>query len=228
MERRVVMTVVAAAAAVAVLVLAASSGRLQIWDKPGSVSISIPAATVAAPTAAVATASMGADRATEEVRGNLGAIVDVTMIVLLVAGLIALAIYLWRRWRHLLNRESNQGADFDVLPDISKAISGDAAAQFAALAGGTPRNAIVACWLRLEGAIASAGITPNPAETSAELTARVVATYSVDESAIGTLSALYREARFSEHELGEDVRTAAIVALQAVHQDLQTISGTAS
>lgn len=228
MERRVVMTVVAAAAAVAVLVLAASSGRLPIWDKPGSATISVPAETFSLPTAAVATASMGADRATEEVRGNLGAIVDVTMIVLLVAGLVALGIYLWRRWRHLLNRESNQLAEFDILPDVSKAISRDAAAQFAVLAGGTPRNAIVACWLRLEDAIASAGITPHPAETSAELTARVLAMYSVDESAISTLCALYREARFSEHDLGEDVRAAAIAALQAVHHDLQTISGTAS
>jgi hypothetical protein len=42
----------------------------------------------------------------------------------------------------------------------------------------------------------------------------------VDPGSIGRLAALYREARFSGHPLGEDARTAAEAALRQLHQDL--------
>ena len=44
---------------------------------------------------------------------------------------------------------------------------------------------------------------------------------------IAELSALYREARFSEHELGEEHRERAEAALRALHQDLARILHTA-
>jgi len=53
------------------------------------------------------------------------------------------------------------------------ALTADAPVQLAALQEGTPRNAIVACWLRLEKAAGQAGVARHPAETSTEFTARV-------------------------------------------------------
>jgi hypothetical protein len=51
---------------------------------------------------------------------------------------------------------------------------------------------------------------------------RVLATHHVDPVAIARLAALYREARFSDHPMGEDARRAAIDALDDVHDGLRT------
>jgi hypothetical protein len=48
-------------------------------------------------------------------------------------------------------------------------------------------------------------------------------TLDLDPRAIGELSHLYREARFSEHELDETARTTARSALQQLHSDLQEL-----
>ena len=76
----------------------------------------------------------------------------------------------------------------------------------AALQHGSPRNAIVECWLRLETAVVDAGVRRDPADTSTELTMRVLATRHVDPAAIASLAALYRGGRFSDHAMGEDDR----------------------
>ena len=41
-----------------------------------------------------------------------------------------------------------------------------------------------------------------------------------DSSAVSRLAALYREARFSDHELTEEHRAAAVAALEAIHAGL--------
>jgi hypothetical protein len=97
----------------------------------------------------------------------------------------------------------------------------DEAAQFDALADGEPRNAIVACWLRLEDDVAAAGWPRHAAETSAEYTTRVLAAVGLDGEAVTALAALYREARFSTHTLGEADRSRATAALRAVHGSLR-------
>jgi hypothetical protein len=79
----------------------------------------------------------------------------------------------------------------------------------------------VACWLRLEQVIAAAGFPRHRSETSAEFTVRVLKVLDVDPRAISALARLYREARFSTHELGEDARTTAESALLRLHEDLQ-------
>ena len=71
-----------------------------------------------------------------------------------------------------------------------------------------------------------AGVRRNPADTSTELTERVLATCHVEPAAIAALAALYREARFSDHEMGEDARRAAIEALDAVHDSLRSATPT--
>ncbi|MGA9276194.1 DUF4129 domain-containing protein, partial [Ilumatobacter sp.] len=94
------------------------------------------------------------------------------------------------------------------------------AVQRAALLDGAPRNAIVRCWMQLERDVAAAGLRRDPADTSLEFTERVLARYAVDSSAIEELAARYREARFSDHELVEDDRQAALMALDRLHRTL--------
>ncbi len=108
-----------------------------------------------------------------------------------------------------------------MLPDVQAALAEAADEQRQELLTGTPRNAIVACWVRLEDVVERAGLPRDRAETSTEFTARVLSTYVVDRSAIDTLAALYREARFSSHELSEPHRQRAIAALDELHTQLR-------
>jgi hypothetical protein len=89
---------------------------------------------------------------------------------------------------------------------------------------GEPRNAIVAAWLGLETSAAATGLPRLPAETSTEYTERVIGVWPVDAHRLGDLAALYREARFSVHELGEDHRQRAIADLRVLVADLDRVA----
>lgn len=152
----------------------------------------------------------------------IAAIVRVLLVVTVFATVIALLVTAWRKRPRLRWRGRLTSDDFDVLPDVAAAVVEQAAAQRAALLDGTPRNAIVRCWLQLEGDVAAVGLDRDPADTSLEFTERVLARYTVDPEAITDLATLYREARFSDHPLDESNRQAALDALDRLHHTLQT------
>ena len=116
---------------------------------------------------------------------------------------------------------------FEVLPEerAAQALAADAAARLEAVEQGEVRNGIVRCWARLEDAVAEAGLPRARHETSAEFTVRVLHALDLDPHAIGELARLYREARFSEHELGEDSRARARESLLALERDLAVVRG---
>jgi len=148
----------------------------------------------------------------------------------LAVAMVVTTIVLWRtrptfeRWRRRRARDDS----FVVLADVAATVDAGADAQRTALGRGTPRNAIVECWLLLEHAVADAGVARRPADTAAELTERVLADHHVDASALASLAALYREARFSDHEMDESSRSAAIDALDAVHDSLRRARSTST
>ena len=96
----------------------------------------------------------------------------------------------------------------------------DADEQFELLLGGEPRNAIVACWDRFEEQAERVHASRKDWETSSEFTLRLLEAVSADAAAVSRLEALYREARFSEHEIDESRREAAVEALRAIHASL--------
>ncbi len=151
----------------------------------------------------------------------LDAMLRVLFTIVGTATIIAILILAWRERPRLRWRRRKKGSgDFEVLPDVATAVVDEAEAQRAALLSGAPRNAIVQCWLRLEQDVASVGLVRREADTSAEFTERVLATYAVDSRAIHDLAALYREARFSQHPLGETARAEALDALDRLHTAL--------
>lgn len=79
---------------------------------------------------------------------------------------------------------------------------------------GSPRNAIVAAWVRLEQAVEGDRFPHRPEETPSELVERALASYRLDADAIGRLAALYREARFSRHPVTEEHRAEAAACLR--------------
>lgn len=152
-------------------------------------------------------------------------IVGVLVLAVLVLGVFVAArdrqAWSWTlpRWR----RRSLRTRDSTVLPEVNPSpIKIDVDAARTALLTGPPRNAIVACWMHLEADAENVGLQRLPAETSAEYARRVVAASSVSPEPINDLAELYREARFSSHELGDAHRGEANDALARVIDGLLT------
>ena len=96
----------------------------------------------------------------------------------------------------------------------------DADEQDALLRDGEPRNAIVAAWSRFEVQGERAGVGRLASETSSEYAIRILDLVSADTGAVNRLAGLYREARFSEHEMTEEHRTEALDALAGLRRSL--------
>ena len=152
-------------------------------------------------------------------------------IALLVAGLAWLLVRLgrhaWERWQQRRRPPPvDDEVDFDPLTAprrVADEIARDATTQRHVLEQGSTRNAIVACWSRFEEQAAEAGVRRRPWETSAEFTLRVLDLVEAEGSAVTQLAELFREARFSEHPLGEPHRAEALAALDAIHAGLGTL-----
>jgi hypothetical protein len=121
-------------------------------------------------------------------------------------------------------RRRKRRVEFEVLPatpeQAAEEMVRDADQQLALLREGSPRNGIVACWHRFEVQAEAVGIGREPWETSAEFTLRVLDLVSADERAVAELSVLYREARFSDHDIDESARSSAVDALERIHRGL--------
>jgi hypothetical protein len=159
--------------------------------------------------------------------------VGVALMALLVVGIVTLMFLARGERRPVPDRperedeeeDGQEGADWDglVLAELANA----AAEQLDGLRHGSPRNAIVACWLRLQQAASEAGMRTRSWETSQEYTVRALHRLRLDPPAINTLSSLYREARFSEHEMSESHRDEALAALTRLAAQLPATSSKA-
>jgi hypothetical protein len=85
---------------------------------------------------------------------------------------------------------------------------------------GTATDAVIACWVALEDASASAGIARDPSETPAEFTVRVLGVGGISEPQLVRLGELYREARYSTHGSTEPARAEARAALLRLRDEL--------
>ena len=144
-------------------------------------------------------------------------------LLLVMAGLL-----LWLLWGSVERRRRRRRtpgfapSDLDAFDvDLERRLVDVVQAQLADLASGTPRNAVVACWLALQEAVGDTGLYRDPAMTSAEFTQEVLGAFALDEDAIRRLSALYREARFSSHAITEQHRDAAAGALLTLSAELR-------
>ena len=218
-DRRTAGMLAIVAAAFVVLGLAASGPAVRVWTEP-------------APTPGTpASRSPSAPRDTWDItmpepRGDGGSgdwLVDAEVVVgvALALSIIALIVATARRWRPRAPRRRRAVTFPPFLPAQPGDVELDVEAQLTALASGSPRNAIVACWLQMEDDVSDAGLPRRPAETSTEYTTRVLGAAAIVPAPVRELAALYREARFSRHELTDEHRARALAALRAIHADLE-------
>ena len=113
-------------------------------------------------------------------------------------------------------------------PAPDEAADATAAPLAAALAAGgralhedsDPRAAIIGCYAAMERSLADAGSPPRLADTPAEVLGRATASGLVRSAWAGTLTGLFRRARYSSHPMTEADRAAAIGALAQMQSDL--------
>ena len=108
---------------------------------------------------------------------------------------------------------------------LAHALSEDQDRQRALLEQGSPRNGIVQCWHRFEELAGEAGLGRKAWETPGEFALRLLTTVQADEDAAYRLTRLYREARFSHHDLDESARDEALEALVTIHLGLADRTG---
>ena len=216
-----------AAIAMAVMVLGASSGTISIWTNP-QVEIEHPAIDTDGE-AAAAPAPLTPDLNVGSLPAWVGTTIEifawVAIAIMLASTLIAASRLQW--WAPIRGFRQRILPSWwrmpDPLPDVPETVLYvDLDAALTVLTSGEPRNAIVACWMRLEQDAATMGFARLEAETSSEYVARVVTAASVDPGPITELGALYREARFSLHDLDDTHRTNAVHALGGVVAALRT------
>lgn len=83
-----------------------------------------------------------------------------------------------------------------------------------------PRRAVIACYARMEGALAAVGLPRRPHETPFELLARVLERWKVAEPHAERLTTHFERAMFSPRSVDEPTRQEALEALHAVQADL--------
>jgi len=222
-DRRVALTVIAGTLIAVLLVAITTSESVPLAERAPTLPFDLPEIDLAEPTPSTLAPEPGGSPGGRSSRQSTE-LISYLQNLLLLGVLAVIGLGIKRAWQHrpeLLWRPTRRRRDFVMLEQVAASITAEAEAQRAALERGEARNAIVACWSRLEHLVAAVGFEPDPADTSAEFTARVLTAYDVDPVAIDNLSTLYREARFSTHTMGEPERASALVALDAIHAGLR-------
>ena len=84
-----------------------------------------------------------------------------------------------------------------------------------------PRRAVIAAYARLERVLARHGLPRRSSEAPLEYLVRMLADVAVTPVAARRLTALFERAKFSQHEVGVEMKEEAIEALETVRDDLR-------
>jgi hypothetical protein len=138
------------------------------------------------------------------------------LVVFAVIAVAAFALTLYRRRRPADLAFSKPAPD----PDPEPLAGAVAAGEQALLAEPDPRTAIIGCYAAMERSLADAGSPAEAADTPAEVLAKATAGGLVRSGWAGTLTGLFRRARYSSHPMTEADRATALGALAQVRADL--------
>jgi hypothetical protein len=200
-------------------------GRVLEGEGPGRIVLDTPTTSDTAPTGEPGLEPLPPPERREPslLLAVVAVVLQVAALGVLLVGLFLAVRWLWDLRLRIRRRVPTPEVEFDVVeaPErVAEAVVRDAADQRLLLLSGTPRNGIVACWNRFEVQAAAVGVPRRPWETSSEYTLRILDLARADTHAVAALAELFREARFSEHELGEPERRRAVALLDEIHASL--------
>lgn len=131
----------------------------------------------------------------------------------------------WRRVQQLPQAQQEEPRDDEGdAPDAAVLGSAVRAGEAALTTAADPRMAIIACYEAMEAVLTEHGSARNESDTPTEFLDRAVGAGLIRSDAAGTLTDLFREARFSRHPLGERDREAAIGALARLRAEVDQIA----
>jgi hypothetical protein len=137
------------------------------------------------------------------------------VVVALMVNVVAVVV-LWRR-----RRKAATPRQVARPSPLAVAVAAGSSA-FGATAG--VREAIIACYAAMEDTLAAAGSPRRAADTPEELLNRAMRNGVIRTQAARRLTALFREARFSPHELAGAQQQAARASLADISHDLSGAS----
>ena len=126
-----------------------------------------------------------------------------------------LAAWWSARARRRARGEDGAASFAEVLDDVLTETLDDLRAET------DPRRAVIAAYARLERALAAYGLPRKPAEAPLEYLARMLESAEVTPAAGRRLTVLFERARFSQHEVGAEMKDQAIAALETARDDLR-------
>jgi len=138
------------------------------------------------------------------------------LVLFAVVALAAVALTTYRRRRTIPRATSEDESDPETAPLVAALAAGARALH----EDPDPRTAIIGCYAAMERSLADAGSPPRLADTPAEVLGRATAGGLVRSAWAGTLTGLFRQARYGSHPMTEADRATAIGALAQVQADL--------
>ena len=123
----------------------------------------------------------------------------------------------WFGRRHRKQAEPPEDEDEVTPPPLADAVT----EGLRELDQGGPGEGVVACWVQLERAAADAGTHRAAPDTASELVGRLIDRHPVSSGPLLRLAELYREARYSRHQLPESARSEARAALEQLRAELE-------
>lgn len=129
---------------------------------------------------------------------------------------VAAASWLWWRKTHPAPplRELGATMESDVAESISDAID-DLESEPDA------RRAVIAAYARMEGVFDRHGLRRHVSETATEYLQRILLGLTTRVEAVGRLTGLFEQAKFSDHPIDGRMKQDAIDALRVIRDDLQ-------
>ncbi|MFF4017441.1 DUF4129 domain-containing protein [Streptomyces sp. NPDC001843] len=142
-------------------------------------------------------------------------------IALLVVVVATAALHLWR---HLTRPPIlNSPATYATLDDEQERLAHAVDSGRRALLDGTDaRAAVIACYAAMEKSLADSGVIRRVSDSPQDLLERAVAGGLPTGTAAGTLTALFREARYSTHAMDGGHRDRAAAALAEIADGLRS------
>ena len=159
----------------------------------------------------------------EVIPANVLVVAVTVLLVVLAAGaiLVVLGAIPRPRFRRRRHHAGAVGAEDPVRhPGAEMAEAVDVALDL--VDRGEAREAVLACWLLLIRTAAEAGSPARASETAREYAERLSAEQMISAGPLGRLAELYREARFSRHVVGPDLRAEARRALGVLQTELRS------